>query len=163
MISGYYNYLWLRDDGSPYYVGKGTRDRAYTKCHHLTSPPKDKSNILIVPMISQEEALEYEKRLIAIWGRKDLGTGCLHNFTDGGDVDRNVSPETCAKISAAQLGVPRGPYKTRSDKGKKRKPHTEETKAKISDSRKGIPTSAKQKLAVSLAMKERWKQYKRGI
>jgi hypothetical protein len=36
-------------------------------------------------MVSEFEAFESEIALIELFGRKDFGTGCLRNLTDGGD------------------------------------------------------------------------------
>ena len=81
----FYTYLWLRDDGTPYYVGKGSGKRAYQSQGHLTRRPKDRRNIQIFSHETEDAAFADEKRLIKWFGRKDLGLGCLHNFTDGGD------------------------------------------------------------------------------
>lgn len=78
----FYTYLWLREDGTPYYVGKGTRYRAFAE-HRIAKPPVDR--ILLEPHISEADAFESEKFLIAYYGRLDLGTGCLRNLTDGGE------------------------------------------------------------------------------
>jgi hypothetical protein len=106
----FYAYLWLREDYTPYYAGKGKGDRGFSKENHKLNPPEDKSLIIILPMISEEEALEYERRMIAFWGRKDLGTGCLRNFTDGGDgmSGYKVSPETLLKKSFSMKGKNKG-------------------------------------------------------
>jgi hypothetical protein len=80
MTNDFYVYLYLRKDGSPYYVGKGHKYRAYR-----TGCLKDRSRIQILQCPSEEVALEYEKLLIAAYGRKDLGTGILRNLTDGGE------------------------------------------------------------------------------
>ncbi len=75
----FYTYMWLREDGTPYYVGKGMGRRAYRK----GSPPRVR--ILIEEHGSELDALQAEKLLISIYGRKDRGTGCLRNRTNGGD------------------------------------------------------------------------------
>ena len=81
----FYSYLWLREDWTPYYVGKGSGKRAFTRVGHTVNPPKDRMRILVFPKANEVEAFESEKALIAAFGRKDLGTGCLRNRTDGGE------------------------------------------------------------------------------
>jgi hypothetical protein len=78
-------YIWLREDGSPYYVGKCSRtDRAFSKHKHVGEPPRD-DLILLQEFPSEEDAYTAEIFLIAYYGRKDLKTGCLANLTDGGE------------------------------------------------------------------------------
>ena len=81
----FYSYLWLREDGTPYYAGKGKGNRAFTKNNHRVPPPKDHSCILIFPQENEADAFESEMAIIALFGRKDLGTGWLRNLTDGGE------------------------------------------------------------------------------
>jgi len=82
----YYTYLWTREDGTPYYVGKGTGRRAFQfhrRQHGMKAPSKER--IVIYPAASEYDALETEIALIWYYGRKDLGLGCLINLTDGGE------------------------------------------------------------------------------
>lgn len=71
--------MWLREDGTPYYVGKGKDRRAFRP----GCPPRDR--IIIQEWFCEIDALAAEIFLIAFYGRKDLGTGCLRNLTDGGE------------------------------------------------------------------------------
>lgn len=83
---GYYVYLWLRYDGTPYYVGKGKGRRAFIHYEHKgVHPPKDPAYILIQEYSSEDEAFRAEAFLIEYYGRKCLGTGCLLNVSDGGN------------------------------------------------------------------------------
>src|SRR4029077_14167926 len=52
---------------------------------HITHRPKNPENILIFWHATEFEAFESEKAFIRWFGRKDLGTGCLRNLTDGGE------------------------------------------------------------------------------
>lgn len=84
-LNRFYVYLYLRENGSPYYVGKGNGNRAYSR-HKVNKPPKDKCRIKILfKDLYEDESLEIEKRLIKLWGRKNNGTGILRNLTDGGE------------------------------------------------------------------------------
>jgi len=101
MEQKYYVYEWLREDGTPYYIGKGEGFRAYCKRPYR---PKDKNRINIIKEnLTEQEAWDLETELIAIYGRKDLGTGILKNKTDGGE-GGSKSTETRTKLSKAAKG-----------------------------------------------------------
>lgn len=84
----FYVYAYLREDQTPYYIGKGSKDRAWkshTRANGTNLLPKDSNRIVILKeSMTESEAYDYETELIAKFGRKDLGTGILHNLTDGG-------------------------------------------------------------------------------
>ena len=133
----YYTYAYLREDRSPYYIGKGKGNRAYRRNKTDIKPPKDKSRILILKQnLTEEEALKHEKYMIAVYGRIDLGTGILHNRTNGGEGCSGVvrSEETKRKMSDAHKGENNPRY---GKPGWNRGGVTsEETKKKISDAQK---------------------------
>ena len=82
----YYTYAYLREDRTPYYIGKGKGNRAYRRRKKDIKPPKDKSRIILLKQnLIEEEAFKHEIYMIAVFGRKDLGTGILHNKTNGGE------------------------------------------------------------------------------
>lgn len=84
----FYVYAYLREDLTPYYIGKGSKDRAWkshTRSNGTNLLPKDSKKIVILKeFLSENEAYDYETELIKQYGRKDLGTGILRNKTDGG-------------------------------------------------------------------------------
>jgi len=124
----YYTYAYLREDKTPYYIGKGKGNRAYRRSKTDIKPPKDKSRILILKKnLTEEEAFKHEIYMIAVFGRKDLGTGILHNKTNGGDGFSGFVPseETRKKLSEANKG----------------RTFSQEHKEKLSIIRKGINLS----------------------
>lgn len=86
MNNKYYTYAYLREDRTPYYIGKGEGNRAYKNQNRNCPVPKDRNRIIFLKKnITEEEAFKHETYLIAVLGRKDLGTGILRNLTDGGE------------------------------------------------------------------------------
>ena len=127
----YYTYAYLREDRTPYYIGKGKGDRAFIKGKGEVRPPKDSSRIIFLKQnLTEEEAFKHEKYMIAVLGRKDLGTGILRNKTDGGEGSSGAirSEETRKILSEKNKGENHPFY------GKSR---SEETRRKKSEAIKG--------------------------
>ena len=153
----YYVYSYLREDYSPYYIGKGSGKRAYTKGPKEVKPPRDKSRVKIIKAdLTEEEAFLLEKLYILMFGRIDLGTGILRNKSDGGDGSsgRIASPEERKKRSEMMKGVKRPQWIydkiATSNRGKK---VSAETRAKQSAARKGKKCTEEHKRKVSEAKK----------
>jgi len=114
----YYTYAYLRKDRTPYYIGKGTGKRAYKK-HTNVSRPKERSRIIFLKKnLTEEEAFKHEIYMIAVFGRKDLGTGILHNRTNGGEGSsggvgiggrplkyRNLGPRKMHRVARLTISV----------------------------------------------------------
>jgi len=137
----YYTYAYLREDRTPYYIGKGKGGRAYKKGSRVFAPPKDKSRIIFLKQnLTEEEAFKHEIYMIAVFGRKDLGTGILHNRTNGGDGVSGFikSKETLEKMSISMLGKNNPNYgKTGCNSAFYGRKHTKETLEKMSENRRG--------------------------
>jgi len=177
MTNIYYVYQYLREDGTPYYIGKGSKNRAYSHCRTIPRP-KDKSRIeFIATNLEETEAYKLEEELIQKYGRLDNATGILRNLTDGGDGASNVknkvpwnkgkkqSVEHNLKISKALAGRAKDDdTKRKISESKKGKPgtwigrsHTEETREKIRNfniGKKLGPMSDEHKAKIKEALKE---------
>jgi len=203
-IYKFYVYAYLREDGTPYYIGKGFDKRAYVK-HGKIGVPKNLNRIIFYQTgLLEADVFNLEIKYIKLFGRKDNETGILRNRTAGGEGSsgrknnhkqlseehklklsiaakgKKVTEETKLKMSLARKGKktgPRGPM-SEENKQKLRKPKTEEHKEKLrglkgpqKNPRKTLsekhkanmrkphgPMSAEHKLAMSLAIKEIYKQ-----
>jgi hypothetical protein len=152
-MNDFYTYAYLREDRTPYYIGKGQGRRAYTKNKRQFKPPKDKSRIIFLKQnLLEQEAFKHEKYMIGVFGRKDLGTGILHNKTDGGEGSSGLihSDETKRKMSESHTG------KTFSENHRKKiseanKNPSEEIRRKQSEANKGKIFSEEHKKKLSQA------------
>src|ERR1700676_2143899 len=59
-----YTYLWLREDGTPYYVGMGNKHRASARHRIGHAPPRER--IILQDWPTEAEAREAERFLIAL-------------------------------------------------------------------------------------------------
>lgn len=108
-----------RDGGLPFYIGKGRGSRyaKHLRRHVLEAKPSSgKSRVilrhkangwkvtveLLAGNMTEDEAFAREVTEIAFWGRRDLGTGVLHNLTDGGEgaSGRVIGPQELAARTA---------------------------------------------------------------
>ena len=174
-MNKFYTYAYLREDKTPYYIGKGTGDRIYSTNRKGLKPPKDKSRIIFLKKnLTEEEAFKHEIYMVAVFGRKDLGTGILHNKTDGGEgasgfihseeskrklsiagKGRIFSDETKRKISEAHKGNTYNLGKT----------HSEETKKRIGRGNKGkiVSEKTRKKQSESAKVKIFSKEHRKNI
>lgn len=86
---GYFVYVDRLPTGEPFYVGIGKARRVFVKVrnvlHDRICSKYDGCFREVVFLGDRPSALREERRLISVYGRINNGTGCLSNFTDGGD------------------------------------------------------------------------------
>jgi len=123
----YYVYAYLREDGTPYYIGKGKNNRAFDK-HNNVDVPTDESRIIFCETnLTNVGACAIERRLISLWGKLYNNTGILHNITDGGE--GNTAPRTEEwKLLISEILTGKKKFSNKNYKGP-----SEETKLKIAE------------------------------
>jgi group I intron endonuclease len=94
----YYTYAYLREDRTPYYIGKGQKNRAYSKNRHRVKVPPKNRIIILKKFKNESDAYAHEEYMIFILGRKDLGTGILLNLSNGGDGNNGYNHTENAKL-----------------------------------------------------------------
>lgn len=181
---GFYVYIYF-DKGQPIYVGKGTRSRAWHHQKHnsghlgniLRKRARD-GNMLQPQIILCDDdcsAIELEIFLISEIGRKDMGLGPLLNLTDGGDGASGFKHSESAKarisfsnsvrkISVAQRLKTSMSLKElyadpevrlRAGAANKGRVLSDEHRAKMSQSTKGLPKSQETKDRMKVAWEKR--------
>jgi hypothetical protein len=158
-MKNYYVYQYLREDGTPYYIGKGKGSRAYLNGRSTPKPPDPDRIQFVKENLTEDEAFALERNLIAKYGRKDLGTGILRNLTEGGEgaSGRIAKLESIEKRVAKNTGKKRTPEQKKrmslAQKGRAPAEYTKEQKAeisrKISESQKGKSKSDAMKAKLS--------------
>lgn len=157
-MNDYYVYSYIRETDSkngsvdsPYYIGKGIGKRAW-KSWRRVKPNKTKTNIkILAENLSEIDALQSEMLFIYLHGRIDLGTGCLHNLTDGGELGGiNRSKKIFEKSAKSNIGKHNYSLKTRQlisknrsgkgigkDNGMYGKSHSQQSLEKMSLNKRG--------------------------
>lgn len=123
----YYTYVIIDPrNKQPFYVGKGTGNRMYS--HWLHRNLKNNGNVLvkqkmkkieleklkpiyekILYNVNQHMALQKEIELVKLYGRLDIGTGILCNFTNGGEAGSSSwSPQTRQRKRDIELAKKKG-------------------------------------------------------
>ena len=144
-MTDFYTYAYLREDGTPYYVGKGKGNRAYNSYGRRVHAPKDKTRILILKRnLTENEAFRHEKYIIFVLGVKHKGTGILLNHTEGGEGPSGLihTEESRKKMSLAGKGKPKSKrHRENIAAAKKGKPRSDETKQKLREANLGKKAS----------------------
>ena len=131
-MNDFYTYAFLREDRTPYYIGKGQGRRIFNRQKKDIKAPKDKSRIIYLKQnLTEEEAFKHEIYMIDVFGRKDLGTGILRNMTNGGEGVSGWVPSEETRIKIGE-----------KNKGKKR---TEEQKQKLREAQKNQSEETRRK------------------
>jgi hypothetical protein len=157
-----YVYVLSRPCGTPFYVGVGTGRRvAQHECYVGAGLIKASVHAIIHDLKSAGGVVGYaiagwfdywaqaaieERRLIALYGRADLGLGTLANRTNGGQGTAGLDWHASSKRAE---GARKSAEKNRGRK------HTEEHKAKIAAALKGKPRPVGTGSKISAALKGR--------
>lgn len=104
----YYIYAYIRSQdtltdksGTPYYIGKGTGKRAWTKSKGEIGKPSNNMYIVIMESnLTEIGALALERRYIKWYGRLNLNEGTLRNKTPGGD---GIDSDTAKRLAKKQF------------------------------------------------------------
>lgn len=100
-MNRFYVYAHVRPDNTIFYIGKGTRKRAWSEqsrnvyWQRVVSKDGGYSVILLADYLTQQQAIEEEARAIAHFKK----FGALTNILDRGDISPTSNPVVAAKVS----------------------------------------------------------------
>jgi len=157
----YYTYAYLREDGTPYYIGKGKDNRIHSKSNRIFNPPSKERRIFLKKNLTEEDAFKHEVYMISILGRKDLGTGILHNKSNGGIGGGAMNGKIQSEETKIKIGnANRGRIHSKKSRENMSKSHLGKPNSKSGASRKGKPLSEEHRKNKSEAAKLWWKKRK---
>ena len=151
----------------PFYIGKGSGHRIFDQLREAKNKKPGRRLTFIRSLIaeglepvllkisdglSEDEAFQLEKKLISKFGRKDLKTGCLLNFTPGGDGAKHpqyVCDQISKKLKGRKLGTE---HIQKISNGLKGKPRSQEAKNNISTTMTGTKHTAERRKAIIAGM-----------
>lgn len=123
-------YIWKDLNGTPFYVGftknkrranpRNNGGRNWLCKQKLAEVGADRVTVELRPMLSVEEGVATECRLIAEIGRIQTGNGPLTNLTSGGEGSHAPTPEHREKLRAAMLD-PNHPARSKEARARQRK------------------------------------------
>lgn len=137
------------DNNEVFYIGIGiSNKRPYEKSNrnkywnNIVNKTEYEVEILKKDLL-YDNAKELEKILISYYGRKDLGLGTLVNMTDGGEGSQGVIPSKSKRDNQRDkmLGN-KNPFFNKN--------HNDNTKKRISNTKKGNSPAPNRKLVVNL-------------
>jgi hypothetical protein len=153
-FTNFYVYQYVREDGSPFYIGKGSKNRINESHSPWLEIPAPQFRQVIKDNLSETDAFNLELSLIKKYGRKIDG-GILENKKISRWVAQagwNHSEEAKKKISQSNTGKIRSPEQRKNYSKPKSKEHAE----KIKQANLGRPKDNRYKKIAETKSKQRW-------
>ncbi len=173
-MNSFYVYVYRDSAGNPFYVGKGKGKRSrchlhacrnskrrsyrtmfYTKLRKMARLKEEPVIDVLKDNLAEADAFHWERYYIAFWGRRDIGSGCLCNHSDGGEgqTGHQHSEETRQKMREAWQRPGHREHQVEINLGRE---VSVETRAKIGKSQTGrvhSPESIEKTAAAHRGMK----------
>ena len=150
----FYVYQYITEDGLPFYIGKGSKNRINESHAPWIQIPLPKYRLIIKDNLTEKEAFDLEISLIKKYGRKIDG-GILENKKISrwvAQVGWKHSEKTKEKISKGNTGK----FRTEEQKKNYRKPKSTEHADKIRQANLNRPNDGRYKKIGAIKSKQRW-------
>jgi len=129
----FYVYQYINEDGSPFYIGKGSNNRINESHSPWITIPAPEYRTIVKDNLTEKEAFDLEINLIKLYGRKQDG-GILENKKISRWVAQagwHHSSKTKEKISLALTGKKKSEEQKQHYKGTKTAEHAEKVRQAV--------------------------------